>query len=148
MRLEAGLTNLYAYVHDVNAWVDPWGLDTFYQLFNGDTLVYEGITKRPVQERLIEHAYDGKSFTSVRYVDDLENHIAARDMEGASLYHNQLNKSQLNKRRNDGGFYHSYDPNNVKDGRTFISKDDIELKMSQGKTAEVAPRGHMINNTH
>ena len=26
MRLEAGLTNLYAYVHDVNAWIDPWGL--------------------------------------------------------------------------------------------------------------------------
>ena len=26
IRLEAGLTNLYAYVHDVNAWVDPWGL--------------------------------------------------------------------------------------------------------------------------
>ena len=148
IRLEAGLTNLYAYVHDVNAWVDPWGLDTFYQLFNGDTLVYEGITKRPVQERLIEHAYDGKSFTSVRYVDDLENHIAARDMEGSSLHHNQLNESRLNKRRNDGGFYHSYNPNNVKDGRTFISKDDIELKMSQGKTAEVDSKGHIINNTH
>ena len=26
IRLKAGLTNLYAYVHDVNAWVDPWGL--------------------------------------------------------------------------------------------------------------------------
>ena len=26
IRLEAGLTNLYAYVHDVNAWVDPLGL--------------------------------------------------------------------------------------------------------------------------
>ena len=26
IRLEAGLTNLYAYVLDVNAWVDPWGL--------------------------------------------------------------------------------------------------------------------------
>ena len=65
-----------------------------------------------------------------------------------SLYHNKQNESQLNKRRNDGGFYHSYDPNNVKDGRTFISKDDIELKMSQGKTAEVDSKGHMINNTH
>ena len=37
---------------------------------------------------------------------------------------------------------------NVKDGRTFISKDDIELKMTQGKTAEVDSKGHMINNTH
>ena len=25
IRLEAGLTNLYAYLHDVNAWVYPWG---------------------------------------------------------------------------------------------------------------------------
>lgn len=111
------------------------GVDTFYQLFNGDTLVYEGITKRAVQERLIEHASSGKSFTSVRYVDDLEDHIATRDMEGSSLYHNQLNKSQTNKRRNDGGFYHSYDPNNIKDGRTFISKDDIELKNESGKNS-------------
>ena len=30
IRLEAGLTNLYAYVHDVNAWVDPWGLKSDY----------------------------------------------------------------------------------------------------------------------
>ena len=48
----------------------------------------------------------------------------------------------------DGGFYHSYDPNNTIDGRTLISKDDIELKMNQGKTAEVDSKGHMINNTH
>ena len=46
----------------------------------------------------------------------------------------------------DGGSYHSYDPNNIIDGRTFIY--DIELKMSQGKTAEVDSKGHMINNTH
>ena len=26
IRLEAGLTNLYAYVHDVNAWIVPWEL--------------------------------------------------------------------------------------------------------------------------
>ena len=25
IRLKAGMTNLYAYVHDVNAWIDPWG---------------------------------------------------------------------------------------------------------------------------
>lgn len=48
----------------------------------------------------------------------------------------------------DGGSYHSYDPNNIIDGRTFVSKDDIELKMSRGKTAEVDSNGHMINNTH
>ena len=30
----------------------------------------------------------------------------------------------------------------------IIDKDDIELKMSRGKTAEVDSKGHMINNTH
>ena len=30
IRLEAGLTNLYAYGHDVNAWVNPWGLKSDY----------------------------------------------------------------------------------------------------------------------
>ena len=65
-----------------------------------------------------------------------------------SLCHNQLNKSQMNKRRNGGGFYHSYDPNSVKDGIIFMSKCGIELKMGQKKTAEVDSKGHMINNTH
>ena len=37
IRLEAGLTNLYAYVHDVNAWIDPWGLRGALS-FIGDTL--------------------------------------------------------------------------------------------------------------
>ena len=31
IHLEAGLTNLYAYIHDVNALVDPWGLRSFTQ---------------------------------------------------------------------------------------------------------------------
>ena len=48
----------------------------------------------------------------------------------------------------DGDSYHSYDPNNIIDGRILISKDDIELKMSQEKTEEVDSKGHMINNTH
>ena len=52
-----------------------------------------------------------------------------------SLYHNQLNKSQMNKRRNDGGFYHLYDPNNVKDRRVFVSKGDIELENESEKNS-------------
>ena len=48
----------------------------------------------------------------------------------------------------DGVSYHSYDPNNIIDGRILISKDDIELKMNQGKTEEVDSKGHTINNTH
>lgn len=138
--------NFYAYTKDNNAWVDPFGLDTFYQLFNdsGD-LVYEGITERGVQDRLIEHAADGKDFSSVKYVDDLDNRVPSRNMEGSSLHHNKSNDAQLNKRRLDEGFYHSYDPDNVKDGRKFLSKAEIEAKMKTGKTADVNSKGKMSN---
>ncbi len=37
IRLEAGLTNLYAYVHDVNSWVDPCGLTGTYMFTDGET---------------------------------------------------------------------------------------------------------------
>ena len=66
-------------------------------------------------------------------------------MEGSSLFHNRKNKSQLNTRRKDKGFYHSYDPDNVKKGRTFLSKADIEAKMQTGKTADVDAKGKMSN---
>lgn len=43
IRLEAGLTNLYAYGHDVNAWVAPWELRGALS-FIGDALHPETIT--------------------------------------------------------------------------------------------------------
>lgn len=146
IRLLSKNPNIYAYVRDINIWVDPFGLDTFYQLYNNSgELVYEGITERNVQDRLKEHASDGKDFSSVRYVDDLDNRVESRNMEGSSLYHNKDNKSQLNKRRKDGGFYHSYDPENVKPGREFLSEAEIEAKMAKGKTADVDAKGKMSN---
>jgi len=66
-------------------------------------------------------------------------------MEGSSLHHNRKNKSQLNKRRKDKGFYHSYDPDNVKKGRKFLSQAEIEAKMKTGKTADVNSKGKMSN---
>ncbi|XKX06781.1 RHS repeat-associated core domain-containing protein [Tenacibaculum maritimum] len=134
--------NLYAYVPDVNSWVDVFGLDTFYQLFNdsGD-LVYEGITKRNIQDRLTEHASDGKFFSQVKYVDDLDSKAASRNIEGSSLFHNKNNSKQLNKRRLDGGFYHSYDPGNIKDGRKFLSQAEIDAKMKNAKVSDVDIKG-------
>lgn len=136
---------LYGYVNDANTWIDVFGLDTFYQLFNDGNLIYEGITERNIQERLIEHIYDGKNFSKVRYVDDLGNRIEARNMEGSSLFHNKSNQFQLNKRRIDEGFYHSYDPNKIKTGRTFLSVEEIEARMQKGKTADVNPKCEMSN---
>ena len=42
IRLEAGLTNLYAYVHDVNAWVDPWGLNNIKTGVGRTHVTYRG----------------------------------------------------------------------------------------------------------
>jgi RHS repeat-associated protein len=144
--LEGHNPNFYAYTKDNNCWVDPFGLDTFYQLYDSSgNLVYEGITERHISERMSEHARDGKVFSSVRYVDDLPNRVASRNLEGSSLYHNRGNTNQLNKRRLDGGFYHSYDPQSVRQGRTFMSESQIEAKMQTGKTADVDSSGRMSN---
>ncbi|WP_298479631.1 RHS repeat-associated core domain-containing protein [uncultured Maribacter sp.] len=136
--------NLYAYTKDSNRQLDIFGLDTFYQLFNdsGD-LVYEGITERNIQDRLTEHASDGKGFSQVKYVDDLDSRAASRNMEGSSLFHNKNNSGQLNKRRLDGGFYHSYDPENIKDGRKFLSQVEIDAKMKNAKVSDVDVKGKM-----
>ena len=63
--LEAGLKNLYAYVHVVNIWVDPWGLVplgtegfSVYALYEKgcSTPYYIGITRQDVDVRM-EHTY-------------------------------------------------------------------------------------------
>ena len=54
IRLEAGLSNLYAYVHDTNGWIDPFGLITeVYKLVavrDGFYDVYEWGHSKPVGE--------------------------------------------------------------------------------------------------
>ena len=42
IRLEAGLTNLYAYVHDTNGWIDPLGLTGTYAFITDDGKAYVG----------------------------------------------------------------------------------------------------------
>lgn len=132
--------NLYAFVFDSNIWVDIFGLDAFYQLFNNGTLVYEGITERAVQDRFMEHARDGKIFDEVKYVDNLNGRIASRNIEGSALFHHK-SLNLLNKRRLDGGFYHSYDPGNLKPGRKFYSLADINDIMNKAETKAVESNG-------
>ncbi|MDR7211794.1 DUF6531 domain-containing protein [Flavobacterium piscis] len=139
--LKGNNPNPYAYVFDSNSQFDLFGLDIFYQLFNNGKMVYEGITERDVQERLTEHARDGKNFNEVKYLDDLDGRVGSRDVEGSSLYHNKNNAGQLNKRRLDGGFYHSYDPDNLKTGRKFFSKEEIDAKMKNAKVVDVDAKG-------
>jgi RHS repeat-associated protein len=141
--LAGGNFNIYAYPCDVNSFTDVCGLYTFYQLFNsaGD-VVYQGITDRAVQERLIEHARDGKVFEKVKFLDNLDNRIPARNLEGSALYHSHENSNILqNKKRLDGKYYHSYDPDNLKAGRTFLTQTEIDDLMKNATVADVDSKG-------
>ena len=69
IRLEAGLTNLYAYVHDVNVWVNPWGLVplgtegfSVYALYEKGCSppYYIGITRQDVDVRMEQHIKTGR----------------------------------------------------------------------------------------
>ena len=46
---------LYGYVGDCNKWFDLFGLDYFYQLIKHDKVVYNGIIKNPVKDRIADH---------------------------------------------------------------------------------------------
>lgn len=52
IRLAGNNPTLYAYVHDPNMWLDPFGLDELvYQLLNDKgEVVYYGITSRAAEE--------------------------------------------------------------------------------------------------
>ena len=55
IRLEAGLSNLYAYVHDVNAWVDPWGLELIPNKVAGNAR--EALAKKWLQKNTLMLRY-------------------------------------------------------------------------------------------
>ena len=148
--------NFYAYTYDSNSWVDPFGLDTFYQLLNnsGD-VVYQGITERGIQDRLTEHSANGKTFTQVKYLEDLPNRDASRDLEGSSLYHTRQAELEgdgkhtlQNAKRKDKGYYHSYDPEKIKTraNRNFLSQAEIDAKMKNATTVQVDGKGKIKCN--
>lgn len=61
IRLEAGLTNLYAYVHDVNSWVDPLGLSELVKLVNEAHLLLDPRAQRS-KTTAIGIGQDGKMY--------------------------------------------------------------------------------------
>ncbi|KNB30376.1 hypothetical protein ACH55_10200, partial [Salmonella enterica subsp. enterica serovar Typhimurium] len=138
-----GGINLYAYAPNPLSWIDPLGLWSFYQLINssGD-VIYHGITDRTVQERVIEHAGDGRVFSKVRYVDDLGSRVNARNIEGSILDHAKGDPNIENAIRKDGGFYHSYDANNLAEGRKYLSQEEINKILKNGTVVDVDNKGH------
>jgi len=139
--LEGNNPTLYGYVQDVNTWIDPWGLYTFYVLKQNGTIVYYGITDRDIEIRLQEHASDGRVFNSVSYLDDLADRVSARDLEGSALHNARGDWNLTNATRLDGGFYHSYDPDNLKEGRTYYTNSEISEKMKKAKSGAVDSKG-------
>ena len=138
----AGGEHLYGFAPNALAWVDPLGLYGYYELYKNGKLVYRGITERKVIERIMEHAADCKDFDDVRYIENLKNYRAARDMEGSGLWHDWKdgNRDMLNKKRKIvKGYYHSYHKdkftnNKDKDGRTFLTKKQISDRMKNANS--------------
>ena len=136
---------LYGYVYNSNMYIDIWGLDYFYQLIKNNRVVYYGITKNPIQYRIADHVRDAdKDFTHFKYIE-VENRIASRDLEGSAL-HNANGEGLINKRRNDGQYYHSYNPNHLAPGRTYYTQAEIELKMRNAKTGEIINSKVVLHN--
>lgn len=102
IRLEAGLTNLYAYVHDVNAWVDPWGLKG-KAWFNYAKRWHDkradeifGVGKgRSVSGRHYDKTYKGRD---IEFKSDNFSK-GPRSKESLERMQKQLNKDIQNKKR-------------------------------------------------
>lgn len=73
--------NLYAYVPDLNMQIDPFGLDFFYQLIKDGKVVYNVITKNPIESRIGDHLRDiGKDFTEFKFLE-ADGRVSSRDLE-------------------------------------------------------------------
>lgn len=117
-------------------------MGAYYQLKDASgNIVYHGITERSVQVRLLEHARNGKTFSQVSYIDDLVTRVDARNFEGSALYNARGDANVQNAVRKDGGFYHSYDPDNLAAGRTYLTQAEIDKRMATGKSVEVDING-------
>ncbi len=146
IRLESKEFNFYSYVRNINRYIDPFGLDYFYQLINNNEVVYNGITKNPIKDRIGDHMRDpNKDFSEFRYVE-VDDRIASRNLEGSAL-HNADGSGLQNKTRKDGQYYHSYDPDNLADGRTYYTQEEIDAKMRNAETGKIED-GKVKLDTH
>ncbi|EFP7035783.1 hypothetical protein HG368_004777, partial [Shigella dysenteriae] len=44
--------------------------------------------------------------------------------------------------RKDGGFYHSYNENNLAEGRKYLSTEEISKILEKGSVTDVDSKGH------
>jgi RHS repeat-associated protein len=88
IKLEGNNPNFYAYVHDSNVWIDPFGLDplgtsgySVYALYeNGSsTPYYIGITKQDIDTRMSQHIESGR-YKGTHEI--LKNNVAIEQARG------------------------------------------------------------------
>lgn len=145
IKLAGSNPTLYGYVHNTNKCIDIFGLDYFYQLIKNNQVVYNGITKNPIKDRIADHVRDSsKDFTEFRYIE-VDDRIASRNLEGSAL-HNAGGEGLQNKRRIDGQYYHSYDPDNLASGRKYYTQTEIDAKMRHAQTGEIVDGKVVLHN--
>ncbi len=134
--LLSGEFNLYSYVHDTNSWVDIFGLDFFYQLMKDGKIVYNGITKNEIKNRIRDHINDiRKDFNEFKFLE-VDGRVASRDLERSAL-HNANGEGLQNVTRIDRKYYHSYDPKKLKSGRIYYNPTEIDAKMKGAKMGKI-----------
>ena len=134
---------MYGYVRDINTEFDLLGLDYFYQLMKDNKVVYNGITKNPIADRIADHI-GVKDFSEFRYVQ-VQDRIASRNLEGSAL-HNANGQGLQNATRKDGQYYHSYDPDNLAAGRTYYTQAEIDDIMKDANTGEINKGKVVLHN--
>jgi RHS repeat-associated protein len=137
--LNGGLS-LYSYVHNPNYWVDVFGLDYYYQLKKNDEIIYHGITT-DIDQRVSQHYGDPDrgDFDSVTYIK-VEDRVASRNLEGSALHNEWQNGNTTLEnapRPVTEGYYHSYDPENLTEGRTYYTDSQIDEIMQEAETKKV-----------
>ncbi|WCC43730.1 RHS repeat-associated core domain-containing protein (plasmid) [Tenacibaculum finnmarkense] len=145
--LLSGEFGFYNYVGDSNGWVDVFGLSSYnnkkltkehkvYVLKKNGKAVYIGITIQDPKARKSQHKNgtknkDGsykvepKVFDEMHLVAEVDTRRDSRNIEGSALRHKKEMNLQ-NKRRKDGGFWHSYPKNPEGGGRVLMKMSEID----------------------
>ena len=138
----AGGFEAYSYVKNTNLYVDIFGLkQSVYVLRKKGKIVYVGITNDPKTRKGSHKNKKKGKFDEMIVIaeydsgNNADDRVNARNLEGSAL--DQANGSLAeNANRIDRQHYHSYDPDNLAPGRTYI--EDVDL-------SDLANNGTVIN---
>jgi len=121
----------------------PFEYNPFYYLNNRGVLKH---LKNEINEHRNGNLSAGvakKDFATYEVVGDNLTRRESRNLESAILNREVKNPKMLNKRRNDNGFYHSYDEKStLTDGRKVLHKDEVDALLEESSKNQVDPKTH------